>query len=79
MISGTPSGFRDILPKEALARERISDVVRGCFSAHGYLPVETPLLEDRSALERGGMHQHMQKPPQEVRAAQFPLPGTCVK
>ena len=54
MIAGTPSGFRDILPKEALARERISDVVRGCFSAHGYLPVETPLLEDRSALERGG-------------------------
>lgn len=54
MISGTPSGFRDILPKEALARERISDVVRGCFSAHGYLPVETPLLEDRSVLERGG-------------------------
>ena len=54
VISGTPSGFRDILPKEALARERISDVVRGCFSAHGYLPVETPLLEDRSALERGG-------------------------
>ena len=29
-----------------------------------------------TALERGGMHQHMQKPPQEVRAAQFPLPGT---
>lgn len=29
-----------------------------------------------TALERGGMHEHMQKPPQEVRAAQFPLPGT---
>ncbi len=31
-----------------------------------------------TALERGGMHQHMQKPAQEVRAAQypFPLPGT---
>ncbi len=28
-----------------------------------------------TALERGGMHQHMQKAPQEVRAAQFPLPG----
>lgn len=28
-----------------------------------------------TALERGGMHQHMQKPPQEVRAAQLPLPG----
>ena len=29
-----------------------------------------------TALERGGMHQHMQKPPQEVRSAQLPLPGT---
>ena len=28
-----------------------------------------------TALERGGIHQHMQKPPQEVRATQFPLPG----
>ena len=33
-----------------------------------------------TALERGGMHQHMQKPPQETRAAQLPLPGTrCTK
>lgn len=54
MTAATPRGFRDILPQEALARERISDVVRGCFSAHGYLPVETPLLEGRAALERGG-------------------------
>ena len=29
-----------------------------------------------TALERGGMHQHMQKPPQQVRSAQLPLPGT---
>ena len=29
-----------------------------------------------TALERGGKHQHMQKPRQEVRAAQFPLPGS---
>ena len=29
-----------------------------------------------TALERGGMQQHMQKPPQEVRAVQLPLPGT---
>ena len=33
-----------------------------------------------TALERGGMHQHMQKPPLEIRAAQLPLPGTrCTK
>ena len=54
MVSGTPRGFRDILPREALARERISGSVRDCFAAHGYLPVETPLLEVRGALERGG-------------------------
>ena len=54
MVSGTPRGFRDILPREALARERISGTVRDCFASHGYLPVETPLLEVRGALERGG-------------------------
>lgn len=54
MIAGTARGFRDILPQEALARERITNEARECFSAHGYLPVETPLLEDRAALERGG-------------------------
>ena len=54
MRTGTPRGFRDILPEEALVRERITDSVRSCFSRHGYLPVETPLLEARSTLERGG-------------------------
>lgn len=29
-----------------------------------------------TALERGGKHQHMQKPVQDIRAAQLPLPGT---
>ena len=29
-----------------------------------------------TALERGGKHHHMQKPAQEVREAQLPLPGT---
>ena len=54
MIIGTPRGFRDILPAEARAREQIRDTVRACFSSHGYVPVETPLLEDRSVLERAG-------------------------
>ena len=51
---GTPRGFRDILPNEAMARERISEKVRSCFAAHGYLPVETPLVEGHAALEQGG-------------------------
>ncbi len=54
MVIGTPRGFRDILPEEARARESIRDRVRSCFDAHGYVPVETPLLEDRSVLERAG-------------------------
>ena len=54
VIFGTPRGFRDILPEEAKARERIRQTVRACFDAHGYEPVETPLLEDRAVLERAG-------------------------
>ncbi len=57
MIQRTPRGFRDILPQEALARERITETVRLCFSSHGYLPVETPILEDRSVIETAGRIQ----------------------
>ncbi|MDJ1121278.1 ATP phosphoribosyltransferase [Olsenella sp. YH-ols2217] len=54
MLPGTPRGFRDVLPQEALAREQIADAVRAVFSAAGYEPVETPLLESREVLERAG-------------------------
>lgn len=40
------------MPEEALERERISRIVSDEFASHGYLPVETPLLEDRASLER---------------------------
>ena len=50
----TPRGFRDILPQEALARERITETVRACFASHGYLPVETPILEEKSVIEAAG-------------------------
>lgn len=53
-MNATPWGFRDILPEEAQAREEIAQTVTGCFKAHGYLPVETPLLEDKGSLDRGG-------------------------
>lgn len=32
-----------------------------------------------TALERGGKHEHIQKPPQEVRAVQLPFSQKCVK
>ena len=53
MPTGTPWGFRDILPNEALDRERIAAKARACFSQRGYMPVETPLLEYRNVLEQG--------------------------
>ena len=54
MAARTPWGFRDILPAEALVREGIRAQVAELFSSRGYLPVETPLLEERPELERGG-------------------------
>lgn len=46
----TPRGMRDVLPEEALWRERITAAVSGCFARAGYLPVETPALEERDLL-----------------------------
>ncbi len=54
MTRGTPRGFRDVLPAEALEREAIAETVRDVFSEAGYVPVETPLLESRAVLERAG-------------------------
>lgn len=53
-MTATPWGFRDILPEEAQAREDIAQTVKGCFKGHHCLPVETPILEGKAALEEGG-------------------------
>ena len=53
-MTATPWGFRDILPEEAQVREEIAQTVKGCFKGHHYLPVETPILEDKAGLEEGG-------------------------
>ena len=50
MTLTTPRGMRDVLPEEALWRERIVAAVSGRFAAAGYLPVETPVLEERDLL-----------------------------
>ena len=59
-VSGTEKELQQLI----LQTERL-EVTRQVF-----------VLNESTALERGGMHQHMQKPAQEVREAQFPLPGT---
>ena len=47
----TPSGFRDILPDEALRREQIISRVQACLASRGYAPIETPTLENIEVLD----------------------------
>lgn len=50
MFATTPRGLRDVLPEEALWREQIVQAVSGRFAEAGYLPVETPMLEQADLL-----------------------------
>lgn len=50
----TLKGFRDLMPDQALRRERMVDVVSAVFRAHGYRPIETPALEYAEILKGKG-------------------------
>jgi len=45
-----PKGTRDFSPAEMLRRNYIFDTVRNVFSLYGYLPIETPAMENLSTL-----------------------------
>lgn len=49
----TPRGFRDVLFDEARERERVTTAMNAAFSAWGYEPVETPVVEEYRTLEAG--------------------------
>src|SRR5690606_24776070 len=40
-----PSGTRDFLPADVLARRAVIDAIRGAYERHGFAPLETPALE----------------------------------
>lgn len=44
------SGFRDFLPGEAMARQRMLDRVRHVFERFGFAPIETPAVERLTTL-----------------------------
>ena len=50
----TPQGFRDVLPDEAIARERMARRVQDLFAQAGYVPIETPTLESMGVMQAGG-------------------------
>ena len=45
-----PSGMRDFLPAELARRNHVIAVVREVYGRHGFLPLETPTIENLSTL-----------------------------
>ncbi len=43
-------GFRDILPAEMIARERMISAIKAVFECYGFVPVATPALEYKDTL-----------------------------
>lgn len=46
----TPKGTRDFSPTEMVKRNYIFDTIRQVFQLYGYLPIETPAMENLSTL-----------------------------
>lgn len=50
MKPSTASGTRDFTPEQVLKRNYIFDTIRSVFVKYGYLPIETPAMENLSTL-----------------------------
>lgn len=47
---GNPSGFRDLLPPEAMFKRWLVETITGVYEKYGFLPIETPLVEFHDTL-----------------------------
>lgn len=45
-----PKGMRDFSPAEMIKRNYIFDIIKDCFQRFGFLPLETPAMENLSTL-----------------------------
>ncbi len=45
-----PKGTRDFSPEQMMKRNYIFDTIRTVFQKYGYLPIETPSIENLSTL-----------------------------
>ena len=50
----TLKGFRDLMPAQALRRARMIRTIEDVFQAHGYGPIDTPILEYAEILKGKG-------------------------
>ena len=48
-----PGGFRDALPEDMIAKQKMMDVIRGVFERFGFDPMETPAVEKTEVLLGG--------------------------
>ncbi len=48
-----PGGFRDYLPGEEIARQKMCDKIRATFELFGFLPIDTPAIEREEILTGG--------------------------
>ncbi|MDD5222188.1 MAG: histidine--tRNA ligase [Patescibacteria group bacterium] len=48
-----PSGFRDYLPQEMIARQKMLNIIEQTFQKFGFLPLDTPCLEREEILTGG--------------------------
>ena len=53
-------GFRDILPDEMLAREKVIAVIKEVYESYGFSPLATPALEHQDLLLGGGEEANKQ-------------------
>ncbi len=54
----TLKGFRDFLPTQALARERLMEIARSVYRSYGFSPIDTPALEYAEVLTgKGGRNR----------------------
>ena len=50
MSIGPPTGMRDWLPQDALLRQHLMETIGRVYRLYGYLPIDTPVMEDLSVL-----------------------------
>ena len=50
MAIGPPTGMRDWLPQETLLRQRLMETIGSVYQLYGYLPIDTPAIEDLEVL-----------------------------
>lgn len=50
MKPGIPKGTRDFLPDQVLKRKYIFNTIESVFQTYGYIPIETPAMENLSTL-----------------------------